>query len=115
MKPCNGSRPEISEAITNGLVAISIAYDFLLPSSLMLRDSFNRSTSISPIASEIHLAARGSVVLKNSLVAGCESIGLGVLPVAFFKLAAPLKTYYNGIAVLAIFGDGGMELRLLIQ
>ncbi len=80
MKPCNGSRPEISEAMTSGLVAISIAYDFLLPNSFMLRDSFSRSTSISPMASEIHLAARGSVVLKNSLVAGCESMASASFP-----------------------------------
>ncbi len=39
----------------------------------MLRDSFSRSTSISPILSEIHLAARGSDVFKKIFVAGWES------------------------------------------
>ena len=49
---------EDSETMTNDLLAISIADDLPLPSSVMLRDSFNRSTSIYPKASEIHLAAQ---------------------------------------------------------
>lgn len=62
------------------LDAYSKAKLFFDRSSLMLRDSFNRSTSISPMESEIRLAARGSVVLKNSLVAGCESIASASCP-----------------------------------
>jgi hypothetical protein len=44
----------------------------------MLRDSFNRSTSISPMASEIHLAARGSAmeIATKPLVMASEISGL---------------------------------------
>jgi len=52
--------------MTSGLMAIPMAYDFLLRSRSKLRDSLSRSTSISPMASEIHLAARGSLVLKKN-------------------------------------------------
>ena len=36
MKSCNGSTAEISEAMTSSMIAISIAYDFLLLGSLIL-------------------------------------------------------------------------------
>ncbi len=101
--------------MTRGLVAISIAKFFFGRSKPGVLDSFKRSTSISPRVSEIHLAARGSEVLKKIFVAGCEEHGLGVLAVAFFELATSLKAEDDGVSVLAIFGHGGMELGQFIE
>lgn len=46
--------------------------------------------------------------LEKQLGCGLRKHRLGVLSVAFFKLTAALETQHNGIAVLAVFGDGGV-------
>jgi len=48
--------------------------------------------------------------LEEDLRRRLREHGLGVLPVAFFKLAATLEAEHNGVSILAILGDGGMEL-----
>ncbi len=53
--------------------------------------------------------------LKKQLGCGLRKHGLGILAVAFFKLAAPLKTHYNRVPILAVFRDGGVELRQLVE
>jgi len=41
--------------------------------------------------------------------------GLGVLDIAFFELAAPLKAEHDGISILAILSHGGMELSHFLE
>lgn len=81
-------------------MAISIAKLFFDRSSPMLRDSFRRSTSISPMLSEIHLAARGSEVFRKIFVAGCESIASASWPYRFSIWLRPCKLSTTGLPYL---------------
>jgi len=64
---------------------------------------FQRSTSISQMASETHLAARGRKSSKKTLVAGLREHGLGGPAVAFFPSGSALKPHHDRFPVLSGF------------
>ena len=117
--PASGSRaatadPLISLGMTSGSTCRSRP-KLRWPYWPFERLSRIRSISTSPMVSEIHFAACGSLVRRKILVAGCESIASASWPYRVSSWLRPWNAEHDRIVRLPVFRDGGVELRQPLQ